>query len=324
MNPSPTFYKPIPMNERKNSVAELQSRVIAFFDAVVAIAITVMALEITIPAFKGISDDDKEEFLSMLTGYIISFVAISFVWYNHAHYLLVFPFTGRLSETVLHFLLMFIITLAQPTTRALGHFRDDLGVRLSYILVFILMLVFNILTMIILWYNNKKQDAITEAARIYIKDMLQTLPDQLSDHDKLVLDIVYHTHHPDSFTARFHDYIPDDMHKALELLRKKRREEIRNAVILTAVVAVFLIPAEITLMFGFPTSFSPLELSVFSYLCSSCRDSPLNLRIKMSKSKLSLNCGLLFISLPCFLFFVFCFLFFVFCFPFWFCLFSLV
>ena len=63
-----------------------QNRLLAFFDAVLAIAITVLALQIDIPELGEINDAGRYEFFMMLTSYFMSFIAMGSLWYVHTSF----------------------------------------------------------------------------------------------------------------------------------------------------------------------------------------------------------------------------------------------
>ena len=57
-----------------------QNRLLAFFDAVLAIAITVLALQIVIPELGKVNTADRYDFFLMLTSYFMSFIAMGSLW----------------------------------------------------------------------------------------------------------------------------------------------------------------------------------------------------------------------------------------------------
>lgn len=123
-------------NPRETLIEKRQERMLAFFDAVLAIAITVMALEIAVPALGNLRSAATQAFVIRLTGYLISFVVLGMIWYVHTNFFTYYSFVGSSSEILLHFLLMFLITLFQPATLALGEHPADRGVKVLYLGLF--------------------------------------------------------------------------------------------------------------------------------------------------------------------------------------------
>src|ERR1044071_2262238 len=76
------------MNEQQRSGPSLElgtARVEAFSDGVIAVIITIMALELRAP--DGVSLDAVREQLPGLLVYVLSFVIIGIYWNNHHHLL---------------------------------------------------------------------------------------------------------------------------------------------------------------------------------------------------------------------------------------------
>jgi uncharacterized membrane protein len=92
-------------------------RMEAFSDAVIAIAITVMVLELPKP--EGTSWAALHDDLPVLLGYVLSFVYLGIYWNNHHHML---QATGRVSGRILwaNLHLLFWLSLVPFTTAWLG------------------------------------------------------------------------------------------------------------------------------------------------------------------------------------------------------------
>lgn len=101
----------------KNIIQKRQDRLLAFFDAILAIAITVLALEIAIPEIGNLDSVGRNDFLVSLTCYLISFTAMATLWYIHTNFFSNHALTGSGIEIILHLVLLFVITLFQPITR---------------------------------------------------------------------------------------------------------------------------------------------------------------------------------------------------------------
>ena len=113
------------------------SRRLEFFsDGVFAIVITIMVIEIQIPASLAFSDDPKalREFATILATYALSFVIIANLWVSHHYLLFTIQHPTRATIWFNNFLL-FWITMIPLTTRFLGHFPGSPRAAASYGLV---------------------------------------------------------------------------------------------------------------------------------------------------------------------------------------------
>ena len=83
------------MSNWNNMIANRKDRLIAFFDAILAIAITVLALEISISELGTLNAAERYDFLVTITDYFISFVAMSTLWYVHTNFFSNHELTGN-------------------------------------------------------------------------------------------------------------------------------------------------------------------------------------------------------------------------------------
>ena len=262
-------------NQRTDSIKRQQDRTVSFFDSIITISVTVMALQL---AESDNLDDDS--FYSQLAGYIISFIAISSVWFTHSHYILVFHFTGQAIEVVLHFLLMFLITLFQPATIALGKHRDNGRVRAVYITIFILMNMVNLILLFTLRHYTKQRDRQAERLNKQFAEHMQN--NDLNEHDRLVLDILFLLGHPDASRERFTKLLPEEIESQITELNEVQAQEYRDSIIRTIIMMIFIVMAVIVMIFNIFLSYIILAagfvfLMVFNYSCMlvhSCRTPP--------------------------------------------------
>lgn len=94
-----------------------------FSDGVFAIVITIMVIDVRIPASLAFSNDPPAlmQFSTALGAYALSFIVIANLWTSH-HYL-VFTLSRPTRSTIwFNNLLLFWITMLPLTTRFLGHF----------------------------------------------------------------------------------------------------------------------------------------------------------------------------------------------------------
>ena len=107
-----------------------------FSDGVFAIVITIMVIEIQIPAVLAFSDDRQAlgEFATILATYALSFVIIANLWASH-HYLLFTIHHPTRATLWFNNFLLFWITMIPLTTRFLGHFPNSPRAAAAYGLV---------------------------------------------------------------------------------------------------------------------------------------------------------------------------------------------
>jgi len=72
-------------------------RIESFSDAVFAIAVTIMVLEIRVPDRLAFADDAVafQEFVTLLGIYVLSFVVVGILWANHHYLVFTLPSTDR-------------------------------------------------------------------------------------------------------------------------------------------------------------------------------------------------------------------------------------
>lgn len=94
-----------------------KNRLEAFSDGVLAIIITIMVLEFTVP--KGHTFEDIKPLLPKILGYILSFIYIAIYWNNHHHLMhTVKKVNGKILWANLH--LLFWLSLIPFSTAWLG------------------------------------------------------------------------------------------------------------------------------------------------------------------------------------------------------------
>jgi len=99
-------------------------RTIVFFDAVMAIAITLLVLEIDIPAIAAFGPDQLRGMFVPFTALFVSFVALGQLWYLHAQ---VFSVGGMAREVSVpaHLALMLLIVLFPKTTELISEYPSS-------------------------------------------------------------------------------------------------------------------------------------------------------------------------------------------------------
>ena len=112
-----------------------KSRLEAFSDGVIAIIITIMVLEIHVPAGHELAD--LRGVLPVLFGYLLSFVFVGIYWNNHHHMLqAVSKVSGPILWANLH--LLFWLSLVPFSTSWMGHSGIEPGPVAFYGLVLLM------------------------------------------------------------------------------------------------------------------------------------------------------------------------------------------
>lgn len=250
------------MNGRQ-TIGKRQDRLLAFFDAVLAIAMTVLALEISIPQLSTASHADRYTFFVSLTCYLISFVAMATLWYIHNNFFSTHDLTGNNMEIVLHLILLFVITLFQPLTRAIGEHPDDSGIRIFYLADFFAMYGLTAMIMVIIRHREDKRNELKDARKSLVKEKRENFQqnydekkpniDGSSDEIKelrFLLKIVYAIENPEILQQKLAEYTPDEYQEQLKELKKKREAIYRLSIYSVFTMAAAVLAAVILLIFS--------------------------------------------------------------------------
>ena len=122
-------------------------RIESFSDAVFAIAVTIMVLEIRVPDRLAFADDAVafQEFVTLLGIYVLSFVVVGILWANH-HYL-VFTLTSTDRATVwLNNHVLFWVTMVPIVARFFGQHPTSPRATAAY--AFVVMMCTGALTLL--------------------------------------------------------------------------------------------------------------------------------------------------------------------------------
>ena len=112
------------MSERTPAADELRPtsrRLEAFSDAVFAIAVTIMVLEIRVPDSLAFSNDTAsfEQFATLLAIYALSFVVVGILWANHHYLVFTLPQADRVTVWLNNHVL-FWVTIVPIVARFFG------------------------------------------------------------------------------------------------------------------------------------------------------------------------------------------------------------
>ena len=243
------------MNERRR-IGRKQDRLLAFFDAVMAIAMTVLALEIDVPQLSVISAAQRYTFFVQLTCYLISFVAMSTLWYIHNNFFSTHDLTGNNMEIVLHLILLFVITLFQPLTKAIGQHPSDNGIRAFYLTDFFAMYGLTALIIVVIRRReNQIQDKKAERLSLVKEKRADSTmdTDNLSDEAKelrRLMRIVYAIEDPESLREKAEEYMPEEYQQEIADLKKRRETSYRLSMYSVLVMAIAVLIAVVTLIFS--------------------------------------------------------------------------
>ena len=238
------------IRQQKEYVSKRQDRLVAFFDAVVAIAITMLALEIVIPALSSGDPAELTAFSRALTGYLISFISLAALWYLHARYIPMFGLTGGSGEVTLHFLMMFLITLFQPATRALNQYRGDRRVQLLYLGIFLGMNLINLLLMCLLRKRNERLDREEHDLRERLTALRGPTVEADLPAERLARLVAYYVHMPDTALARYMDDMTEEQLEELRVFQEERNARYRYIIAASVSVMVSVTASVIAMMFN--------------------------------------------------------------------------
>lgn len=254
------------MNSFK-SLGKKQDRTLSFFDDIMSIAITVLAMEIVVPQLSGISVMERYDFFVKLTCYLISFVAMCTLWYIHTNFFASHDLTGRNVEIVLHLVLMFVITLFQPLTRAIGQYPSDHWIRLLYLLDFFAMYG---LVALIMYDVRHQENKINEAKNIRlsaVKEKRQAIPKGSSnenDEIRNLLKIAYAVNNPEVLQKELAEYMPQEYQQELADLKRKREDSYRMSLYAVLAMAIAVSAAVVLLIFSIWWSYLALAAGILS------------------------------------------------------------
>ena len=123
-----------------NSIAENNhKRIRSLFDAITAIAMTMMALEISVVGFQTFNIQALLILLNEITVYLISFIALASIWATHTILYSSFKTLGSLWYMLTNILLMFIITIYPILTKLMSEYQQSAILQCVYIGCFLIM-----------------------------------------------------------------------------------------------------------------------------------------------------------------------------------------
>lgn len=116
-----------------------QKRIETLFDAVIAIAMTMMALEISIPVTESFDWNSLLLLMNEITVYLISFIALASVWVMHVVLFSAFSEFGNIFSILINIVLMFLVTIFPILTKLMASFEKSMLLYVIYLCCYALM-----------------------------------------------------------------------------------------------------------------------------------------------------------------------------------------
>lgn len=132
----------------------VQNRTETLFDAVVAIAMTMIALDISIPLKKSFDFSALQVLSQNITVYLISFIALGSIWGIHVLIYSSYSSLGSILDVIINIILMFIITLFPILTKLLSLFNASFILNCVYICCYVFMEILVVSLLLIATHNN--------------------------------------------------------------------------------------------------------------------------------------------------------------------------
>lgn len=218
----------------------LQRRTETIFDAVIAIAMTMIALEIAIP-YAGEFDANTVSILfGEITVFFVSFIVLASIWWVHAFIYSFFQSLGGMQDIVINILLMFLVTLFPVLTKLMSQ-TTSMMLNLIYVGCYGLMVA---LEMVVLAMANRKDvyQKMKEFQRVV--RTLELLKEKLPNYDamqkKLSL-VEQYMDDADTFSLLYLELLPE-LPQAMQvhLQKKEHDRKERNRTVKVFSVVTFL------------------------------------------------------------------------------------
>ena len=230
-------------SEQRNTFS---NRLQAIFDGVVAVALTMMALNIGISDFSNIFDAQFIVFLTDLTSYLISFIAVAVVWHLHAEFFSYYSYANDEKELVGHFALMFIMTLFPVITNALSS-TEGWIIKALYLAIYYIMNLLN------LWLMRHAQ-AVSEkekSSQKMLTDMLIKKYVVADDEKKLsIVKAIDHYNEAQDDDKTFAKFISSDIKQMIDEFNREKKQKYEYSKTMSVLMLIYTLFAVVGLMFG--------------------------------------------------------------------------
>lgn len=129
------------LKKKQNQIKKgYQTRTETLFDAVIAIAMTMIALEINIPDKSILDKTTWYAFGGEITIYFISFIVLASIWSVHARIYSTYSSLGNSLDIFINIILMFIITLFPILTKFMGQMHENNQLKVIYLVCYGIMI----------------------------------------------------------------------------------------------------------------------------------------------------------------------------------------
>jgi uncharacterized membrane protein len=135
-----------------------QKRTETLFDAVIAIAMTMIALEINLPEVENFDSNALHLLFGEITIYFISFIVLASIWGVHALIYSSYASLGTPMAVVLNIVLMFIVTLFPVLTKLMDTMEGSLLLNVLYLGCYALMDILVVFLLILANRKNARQE----------------------------------------------------------------------------------------------------------------------------------------------------------------------
>lgn len=137
----------------KETLQKRQDRLVSFFDAIVAVGITMIVMGIALPEASMEPWELVAYIGSEVTVYLVSFIALAELW--RVHHAIFTHFEGVAAEEVtnVHIALMFFVTIFPFLTRFMNAYQNVMEIRVLYVSSYVVM---NSLMVLIVYLANRR------------------------------------------------------------------------------------------------------------------------------------------------------------------------
>ncbi len=162
---------------------KIMHRTEAFFDAVIAIAMTMIALEISLPDIEAFDYAAFKMICREITIYFISFIALASIWTVHAWIYAAYDCLGKPLDIFINIILLFFVTLFPIFTKLLSKVSGT-SLNLIYLGCYIVM---EILLLLLLTGANHISSQEKLATFRDIPEIMEMSQKQIADSSNTVL-----------------------------------------------------------------------------------------------------------------------------------------
>ncbi len=137
----------------RETLQKRQDRLVSFFDAIVAVGITMIVMGIALPEASMEPWELVAYIGSEVTVYLVSFIALAELW--RVHHAIFAHFEGVAAEEVtnVHIALMFFVTIFPFLTRFMNAYQNVMEIRVLYVSSYVVM---NSLMVLIVYLANRR------------------------------------------------------------------------------------------------------------------------------------------------------------------------